>query len=126
MTQEIDQPIELRSGDAGQPGHLKVLAFDNRERMNRALKLGGIFWGLAAVSVMIPIAHWVLVPGLLLAGPLAAWFKYRQQYETVSAQGVCPLCDTPVVIPMEAADRLPKWVYCPKCNGSLHLLERAS
>jgi hypothetical protein len=50
-------------------GIAQIQEWNQKERLKRALKTLGISWGLAIVSVLIPLAHFILVPGFLLAGP---------------------------------------------------------
>src|SRR5512140_1627824 len=50
------------------PVRVRVARHDPGQRTRRALKSLGIFWGLAVVSVLVPIAHFVLVPGFFVLG----------------------------------------------------------
>lgn len=90
------------------------------ERVMRALTILGICWGLAAVTILIPVAHFVLVPGFLLAGPFAAWFRYRPRSLVLGGVGTCPGCDAELVVPSQA-EHWPLSAICDSCMESLEL-----
>lgn len=92
------------------------------ERMARAGKMLGICWGLGLLAVLIPVAHFVLVPLLLILGPILAFRKYQLTEVAEKIEGVCPECQAEVTIEMEPTDRLPKRTYCPACNKPLQLV----
>jgi hypothetical protein len=116
------RPI-LIENDAGvsRAGTLQLQVFSERERGLRALKILGILWGLAVVTVFIPVAHFVLVPGFLIAGPVMAVQRYRTGESVEGATGVCPTCGQPVTVPLDPAARLPLWTYCPPSNDPIRL-----
>lgn len=116
-------PIQIQPNDgAVSPGFLYVANFDKQERLKRALKICGFCWLFAVLSVPVVIAHWVLVPGFILAGPIMAFKRYHVVSAIQRAEGVCPLCQVEVNISMEAEDTLPKRTYCPQCSGPIQLL----
>ena len=96
--------------------------FTTGERMGRAGKVLAICLVLAAVTALIPVAHFFLVPAFLLAGPVMAFMKYRIETVLETASGVCTECSQAVDIELDPADKLPKWTYCPACNKPLHLV----
>jgi hypothetical protein len=117
------QPIVIRGANGKtRPGVLGVLVFDRAERNRRALKTLALFWGLAGASAFIIIAHWVLVPGFLLAGPIMAFRKHRIIREIDNASGTCPACSEAITFELEANETLPKRTYCPKCAAPVELL----
>lgn len=113
--------IENDSGDAA--GTLHVRCFDTRDRILRALAALGTMWLLALVSVLIPVAHFVLVPGFLLAGPVVAFMRFRVTEINEMVVGPCPTCGDPMTIEMDASDHLPMWTYCPPAGHPIHLLD---
>ena len=60
------------------------------ERLRRGAKLWATLWALAALSVLIPGAHFVLVPGFFVAGPIAGWLRTRQTRGVLGGEGACP------------------------------------
>ncbi len=94
----------------------------NGERAVRAFTALGICWALAAVTILIPVAHFVLVPGFLLAGPIAAWVRYRPRSLVLGGVGACPGCEAEVVVPSQA-EHWPLSATCDGCMESLELRE---
>ena len=109
------------SGDKSTEATLHTIVFDKKDSMWRALKRLGLFWLLAIASLPIIGAHWILVPGFLIAGPIAALMRYKTKEAVEKAAGVCPECHESIEVKMEPNDLLPKWTYCPLCNQSLHI-----
>jgi uncharacterized protein with PIN domain len=109
------------TGDKTTDAQLHTKVFDNKESIIRALKRLGLFWLLALASLPIIGAHWVLVPGFFIAGPIAAIMAYNVREMLDKASGVCPECRESIEIKMEPKELLPKWTYCPQCNNSLHI-----
>lgn len=124
MSSMEQRPIVIKSGEQERPGFLHMRMFTPRERLIRALKVWGLAWLLALVSVPIIIAHWVLVPGFFIAGPIWAYKRYRTLGTPDHASGQCPANGEEISVTLEAADRLPLWTHCPVCNSSLQLVER--
>ncbi len=97
--------------------------FSSSDRLRRALGVLGVFWGLAAVTILIPLAHFVLVPGFFIAGPIMAFMRYKVDTASENVIVLCPSCEHEVTIKLEMTDRLPLYAYCPDCNSSLHLTD---
>ena len=108
---------------AAESGALTVNVYSNAERVKRAAKILGICWGLAVVTLFIPLAHFILVPSFLLAGPIMAYMKYRVVESVEGAQGKCPTCKMDINLPLDPGQRLPMWTYCPPSNDPIQLVE---
>ena len=100
---------------------LQMTFYGDKDRLKRALMRLGLFWLLAIGSIPIIFAHWVLVPGFFIAGPLAAIMVYRIEQAVDHASGQCPTCKEQITIKLEPKDTLPKWTYCPSCNNSIQI-----
>ncbi len=107
----------------GAEGTLHVRMFSVMDRVLRALVMLGVMWLLALITVVIPIAHFVLVPGFLLAGPFVALMRYRVTEVNERVTGACPVCGSDMAIPLDSSDRLPMWTYCPSTGHPIHLLD---
>lgn len=117
------QPILIKPNNhPARLGILQITAYDKRDRLIRAAKILGIYWALALLSVPILVAHWVLVPGFFIAGPVMAYLRYRVTERSDKATGQCPVCNHDIAIRLEPAERSPMWKYCPVCNAPLQLL----
>lgn len=114
--------IENNGGESA-AGVLHMKRFSKKERVIRALQGLGLMWALAIATAFIPLAHFVLVPGFLIAGPVMAILRYRVTESAVNATGECPTCHQAVTIPLEPSARLPLWTYCPASNDPIQLLD---
>lgn len=62
------------------------------QRAGRSAARLGLCWGAALLAIFIPLLHFILVPALLLAGPVAAYFGARPTVVLTSPQLTCPKC----------------------------------
>jgi hypothetical protein len=81
----------------------------------RATQALGLCWAGALVTLFIPIAHFVLVPACLLAGPAVAWHRYQQASVVLGGTGTCPACQSDLEI-VRSADRWPLEELCTQCQ----------
>lgn len=110
--------IKVKVAVPGKPetnGEVRRQSWDQPARTRRALKVLGICWLLAVVTVVIPLAHFVLVPGFFLAGPIAAWFVYSQQSVILDGSAICPNCGQSLPI-AKSSDQWPLTDLCTKCQ----------
>lgn len=119
-----ERPIVIKSGERESEGLLRLQEFSPQDRVMRAAKVWGLCWLFAVITLFIPIAHFVLVPGFLLAGPIWAFVRYRVTSALEQVTGRCPTNGEEITLKLDASDHLPMWTYCPVCNASLQLLER--
>lgn len=114
--------IESNNGEST-TGMLHITAYTKKERVMRAIKALALMWALALATALIPIAHFVLVPGFLLAGPIMAFMRYRVVDHPDNATGECPVCRQSIKIDLEPNARLPMWTYCPAYSDPIQLQE---
>lgn len=124
MATMVQRPIMLKSGDTTGEGVLHLKSFDAKERKIRAAKTWALMWLFAVLSLPIIIAHFVLVPGFLIAGPVLAVRRYRVTEVPDHVSGNCPAGKEEFNLPLETSDRLPMWTHCPVCKASLQLTEK--
>lgn len=91
----------------------------------RGLRMLGILWLLALVAVLIPLAHFILVPALLLAGPIVGFMRYRDTEHNEQVTGDCPVCGKAMSIELDSSDRLPLWTYCSASGDPIRVVEEA-
>lgn len=109
--------VDPQSGNRAE-GKIRVRYWNRRERVLRALKFGGLCWGAALVSVLLPLLHFVLVPSFLLAGPIVGYFILVQTSVVLGGEGVCPGCQAQLPI-IRAPDRFPISDVCARCCRGL-------
>ncbi|NOY63425.1 MAG: hypothetical protein GXP10_09815 [Gammaproteobacteria bacterium] len=120
-----ERRISIEHSDEGsRSGVLHVTAFNSSDRMRRAVKTLAIMWGIALVTLFIPLAHFVLVPAFLIMGPILAVKRYKLAEVVEKATGACPKCGDDMTIELEPEDKLPHWTYCPLCNTPLQLVDK--
>lgn len=78
-------------------------------------------WGLAVAAVFLPLLHFVLVPALLLAGPVVALLRLGEQVTLLDVRGACPACgrEQTVGLGRAAEARLP--FRCEGCGRPLEI-----
>ncbi len=108
--------VRSRGTQSPQPGEVFIKTLTDRERLGRSATGLGLAWSLALVSVLIPIAHFVLVPGLLLAGPIVAFVRYRQAALRLGGVAPCPDCGEPMPI-SGGTVHWPLQEGCPSCSA---------
>jgi flagellar biosynthesis protein FlhB len=75
-----------------QNGKSEVVVLDSSHRTMRALKKAGVFFGIAVVSVLVPMLHFVLVPGFLIVSGVVFAKTMSETKIATSIEAVCPNC----------------------------------
>jgi hypothetical protein len=117
-----ERPLAL-SGYHGvpTPARLLVATFEAGQRLRRAVTglLG--FWGAMVVSVFLPGAHFVLVPGFFGVGIWQFFHRLRQGAQVRGARGACPDCGVEQDFELGSRLRFPQTVQCRSCGRGLTL-----
>ncbi len=100
------------------PGEVRIQQLNLALRALRALKLLGIYWGIAVVSVLVPIAHFVLVPGFLVAGLIIAGLALATKSLVLGGEGICPNCEAFLPI-VQKKDKWPLTDRCDQCHTNI-------
>lgn len=82
------------NSDKVEYGIAKIRSYSQQERTLNAFKTLGLFWGLAVLSVFLPVLHFVLVPLFLILGIVLALKKQNLSYQLESGEIKCPGCGT--------------------------------
>lgn len=96
-------------------GTVHVQEYNPTERLMRALKLLGMFWGAAIVSICIPLAHFVLVPLFFIGGIVAFLFTYSLKNIVTGGTGTCPACQSDLTI-VRMENNWPLTDVCTQCK----------
>ena len=123
MAEQISRTILFKSQKNGEtsPAEMHLTTFTLKEQKMRALKTLLSFWLIATICVLIPIAHFILVPGFLIGGIIAAKRRWDKPEEGIDASGACPACENNICIKLDKNAELPQWHDCPECNDPLEL-----
>ena len=82
-------PVSIQFWDSPATEGVAIVQENSRaKRIAEGVKKLAIFWALALVSVFIPLAHFILVPGFLIAGLDAPGRKSRGFGQTAGFMGV--------------------------------------
>ena len=100
-------------------GVATVTTFDRAERIRRAVKGLTVAWGAALVSIFIPVAHFLLVPGFALAGVFVFAKRTRAGDVTESIHGTCPHCGHEQDFDSSSHWHLPMHLTCANCSRLL-------
>lgn len=123
MGENVTRSIEFKSqsSDNVSSAEMHLNAFSPQEMKMRALQSMLGFWVIAAICVLIPIAHFVLVPGFFIGGIVVASRRWKTAEEGLDATGPCPECGKDICIPLDKIAELPQWHDCPDCSKPLAL-----
>ena len=106
-------------GSTPSDGIAEVIDFDSQDRFNRAVKGLGLSWAAAVGSILIPVAHFLLVPGFLVFG-IAVFFRRLQTHRsTLSIRGRCPDCGSEQEFEKDLDWELPVSLVCEQCGRTL-------
>lgn len=116
MTETVDVTLQIRDSTRA-PTHstLEVAHLGAGVRARRAATRLFICWALAGVSVLVPLLHFVLVPGFFIAGFVLAALAFRAAVEVRSPKVPCPKCAQQT--PVEAGTTgWPVTIWCAGCG----------
>jgi len=100
---------------------VRLETIDSRRRISAALTSFLGLLALAALSVLIPVAHFLLVPGFLIAAFATLAMKLGTNTRILGARGACPDCGFEQDLDLSGAWRLPQDVTCRGCQRRLTL-----
>ncbi len=115
----IEKFVLTGYGDSTTAGEATVVHFDGGERMARAGKGLAMAWGAALASVFIPVAHFLLVPGLFLAGLVVFVKRMRRKVVVDTVRGACPDCNHDQSFDTANDWCLPMDLTCANCSRLL-------
>jgi len=123
MAEKITRDIQFKNQKTGEnkPAEMHVILFTQQEQKMHALKSLAVFWAIATLCILIPIAHFILVPGFFLGGIIVASRRWKTEQEGIDAAGPCPACNNEICIKLDKNAELPQWKDCPECGDSLEL-----
>lgn len=116
------QPFVL-SGYHGSPtpGNVTIRTFDREQRLRRAFAGLGKWWAVALLSVLIPVAHFALVPSFLAYGGWQFFQRLGTAELATEARGTCPDCGAEQALELAPRWRSPQPVTCRQCHRGLRL-----
>jgi hypothetical protein len=103
------------------PARVTVARHEPGARAGRAVKALLALWGIAALTILVPIAHFVLVPGFFITGIVVGLRRLNEPATVMGVSGACPRCGSERGF--EAGGRLKasSKVSCLECHNQLDL-----
>jgi len=98
---------------------VRVVTYQRPARIRRAAAALAVAWAAALVSVFIPLAHFVLVPGFLVAGLVAFRARLGAQDVAIDGRGTCPDCGQEQALDVKGRWQVPRAVTCRACQRGL-------
>lgn len=111
---------------AATPAVVRVETFDRVARWRRSVRGLLQCWGAAILSIFIPVAHFFLVPGFLVAGVVLFFRRRTAEIVVRSMQGRCPDCGTDQTFDAPARWASEFTVDCRQCHRRLRVSALAS
>jgi DNA-directed RNA polymerase subunit RPC12/RpoP len=106
-------------GAAPTPATLTLVPLSPGRRLVRALVALSVCWVAAGLAVFIPVAHFVLVPALAIAGVVGFVIRVRERQRFLRVHGMCPRCGREQdFVPGGSMGGRPT-VDCPACFNRL-------
>jgi hypothetical protein len=102
------------------PAQLKVIEFTKEQRIDRAAKRLGLFWGIGILCILIPFLHFFLVPSFLIVGIYALVTTLEEHKFILSADGLCPSCKKNISF-RKLKYKLGLKDVCPQCRQDLKI-----
>ena len=103
------------------PARVAVVRHTSAARARRALRVLALCWGLGVLAILVPIAHFVLVPGFVLLGIALAVGRLREAATIVGVSGACPRCGVERALEAGGRLRAETRAACPECHNTLAL-----
>lgn len=100
---------------------VQVVSFNRTRRVQRALAGLGTWWGAGLVSVLIPVAHFVLVPSFFLYGAYTFARRLTTDELAVAGRGTCPDCGREQALDVVGRWIVPRTTSCRYCQRSLRV-----
>ena len=121
-TRSLQLPLR-GTGAAPRTATIEIGVLDPADRVRRAAVAFGTGLVAAAIAVLIPIVHFVLVPAALVLGIVFCVRRLGQRETFRGGSGACPYCGTQQQLTLLGRFHLPKRVYCSSCQRELYLDE---
>ena len=116
-TESIQVRVQAKN-DRNTLGLVTFQTWDQNTRLKRAFKSLGMALGLTVVAVFIPGVHFILVPTLLLGGPIFSYMVYTQESAILGGASTCPACGKDFKI-VKSKNQWPLKDVCAFCQENV-------
>lgn len=115
---QVETPAEKKTS-----GKILLKVFSKSERTKRSVLTLAGFWLLAIFSVLIPVAHFVLVPAFLLLAPFLAYLKWQQDAGIIGGECFCPECKEKLALGSMKL-KWPLTTSCLSCKATIYIQKK--
>jgi hypothetical protein len=124
-TTQHSRKIVATSNESTTNGTMEVLEFSEQGRVKRAWIMALKCLGATALCVLIPVAHFFLVPlGLIVVTPIMTIYTFRVKTKILSATVDCPACHKPLNV-LTSQEQYPFYENCSSCHRQIALTQPA-
>jgi hypothetical protein len=120
MSRGTGQAVTFVAATKRSVGEVRIERWETAARLRRAMKRWAVLSLLAVLSILIPVAHFLLVPGFLIAAPISAAMLLRQKSGITCGEGTCPSCGGQLIIEARA-DSWPFYERCQLCHAEVRV-----
>lgn len=118
-----ERPATLRwLGRPDTPATITVRLHDRAARVRRATLAWLACWACAAPALFLPGLHFVLVPLLVLGGPVLAFARLAEHTQASRVRGACPACGVAIDEPLRSTLRVGMTLRCDACRRAIALV----
>lgn len=97
------------------PASVEVEHFTTGQRIGRAAIRLVVCWVLAVATIIVPLLHFVLVPGFAVLGPVMAFLAFRPTVKVTIKTITCPKCGKTSKVE-DGATGWPVTLRCSECS----------
>jgi hypothetical protein len=108
-------------GFADTRAQVAVVRHAHADRLKHAVLALAACWGIAALTVLIPIAHFVLVPAFFVLGIVLFAKKLGEHATFVGLTGTCPRCQATGPFEVSGRAKARAAAQCGSCMNQLGL-----
>lgn len=119
-------PVLVRIRDSTREpvtSELEVETLALPSRLMSGLRMLLLSWALAVAAIFVPLLHFVLVPGLFVAGPILGWLATRSTIRVKSTVITCPKCGQETAIEPRSKG-WPVALRCSHCSTSFSAAQK--
>lgn len=102
------------------PGEVEIQSRTKKQRIMALVKGWGICWVLAVGAAFLPVLHFIIVPALLITGPIVGSAMYGQKESILGGKGACPACQAELKIE-KGPLRWPIDELCTSCRRTIRI-----
>jgi len=100
----------------------QLLEASKKLKLQNGIKKFALFFGLAVVSVFIPVLHFVLVPAFLIVAAASFFYGYKVEFQISNpVLCTCLVCSRPITLPLLVGSN--RRVSCSACSAQFRIEE---